>query len=608
MRIRDKVNWRSYEGLIARLKSVWGWPVRAVFRIRARRFSTYIGPREASQRWQLIRHPTDFSVINRRSELTRQVDDLPAFVGVQVRRLATGISRVSADPKQVDLLMDELRLQNVVHHIYQVADGTEEIAITDKIYLTLREHDSQTLDEICKKYKLIPTGRKMGSAHILQVTEDSAVNPLKIANMLTMRGDVKSCVPETLMPVTRSNAVVATLPDLNALATEHNKLRQQWNLNTGTNGLVPLAGPAGLSPSAGIRAHEAWVLVKEKFQKSDVVIAVIDDGFDFTHPALKKKTPDKNEFDFIENNASTAVTFDCHGTCVASIIAANADKMLGVAPGCELLPIRIAVDDSALLPEVLLKALTLASAHADVVNCSFNHIPERIDRLKLLHTAFGEEVGKLIADGGRLGNGLVIVFSAGNHDSPISLLAEDNKNGVRFKRQDPGIPAGKAVHTFYTEIPNIVVVGAMTSIKRKAGYSNWGEKLTVTAPSDNFHELKGLPGFGEDADYVGLDIVAAIGGPDPRYGNFGGTSAAAPIVTGVVALMRSVNSKLTPADIIEILQRTADRKNFPDQKLDIPNDPNVQGFGAEFDGAGRSIIFGAGKVDAAEAVRAAIPD
>lgn len=602
------------ERLLAVLKAWWKAIVYAVFRVNAKRFGGYIGPPERARRLQLVHHSTEFSVIRARSEIERQVDALSDFSGAQVKRIASGMSRVqAADPKQVDSLMAQLRSKNIVHHIYQVKSGGEEIAITDKVFVTLQKDDRKTIDEICERYRLLRAGR-MGSAHILQVTDDSAVNPLKIANILAKRRDVKTCVPETLLPIMPANAVVeAAPPDLGTLAVKHNKLIDQWNLNRMLIGGSPVIGETKLSRFASINAHEAWKLVNDfspgLFQRSEVIIAVIDDGFDFRHPAFGNPEPNLNGLDLVDGD-DPSVKIDSHGTSVASIAAAKAHRMLGVAPCCELLPIRINFDDPNLLPEVLLEALTHASKNADVVNCSFEHVPEGFDRLNMLHQAFVEDVAKLIDNGGREKNGLVIVVSAGNFDAPTFLLGKDNKNGVKFHPQKPAIPAGSDVHTLYPEMPGVVVVGAMSSRKCKAGYSNWGEKLTVTAPSDNFHKLADrVDGFGTPDDYLGLGIVAAIGGPNPRYTDanhsFGGTSAAAPLVTGVIALMRSVNQKLKPKDIIEILQTQADRKDFPAEKLDVP-DPNLKGFNLEFDANNRSIIFGAGKVDAAEAVREAI--
>lgn len=80
---------------------------------------------------------------------------------------------------------------------------------------------------------------------------------------------------------------------------------------------------------------------------------------------------------------------------------------------------------------------------------------------------------------------------------------------------------------------------------------------------------------------------------------FGGTSGAAPVVAGVVALMLSVNPDLTAEQVRRILMATAD-KNV-DAVTDLNPDPNLQGLSGAFVN-GASLFFGAGKVDAFRAV------
>lgn len=170
-------------------------------------------------------------------------------------------------------------------------------------------------------------------------------------------------------------------------------------------------------------------------------------------------------------------------------------------------------------------------------------------------------------------------------------------------------------------IPGTVVVAALSSMNRKSGYSNWGRDITVTAPSSNGHELRGL-----DADFLanyrGLGQIAATNRPghgkasrplrdDPTTpsvrenfytGDFGGTSGAAPFVSGVAALMLSVNPELTASEVRSILMATADRDL--DATTDLANDPNLQGITGEFIN-GRSAFFGSGKVNAFKAVNRA---
>jgi hypothetical protein len=70
--------------------------------------------------------------------------------------------------------------------------------------------------------------------------------------------------------------------------------------------------------------------------------------------------------------------------------------------------------------------------------------------------------------------------------------------------------------------PGVVVVGAMTSRKRKSGYSCWGPHITVVAPSNNMHYITSfIPRGANDAvrnlfvaNYRGLGQIAATNRPD----------------------------------------------------------------------------------------------
>ena len=79
-------------------------------------------------------------------------------------------------------------------------------------------------------------------------------------------------------------------------------------------------------------------------------------------------------------------------------------------------------------------------------------------------------------------------------------------------------------------------VSATDRNNRKAGFSNFGALSTISAP--------------------GVDIVSSVP-PRGSYEPLQGTSMAAPIVTGAVALLKSINPDLTNEEVKSILVRTA---------------------------------------------------
>lgn len=579
------------------------------------------------KRRELIHHPTDFAIMKECPVVQQQIAGYP---NAAVQQLAIGKCRVTVadpDPQKRNELMDEIRQQDVAHHIYLIEGTSDEIVLTDQIFLTMENDDPAQLTAIRDQYHLVPDGQR-GKAYVFKVTEESKANPLKIANEITNRYKGVKCIPKILVPIQVSSAPAAGVPDLPALIHQHELVAQQWHLS------ARLIDPADstIKTTASVNAFEAWALANS-FGKSEIVIAVIDDSFDLPtgvpiHPAFRGKVISPQEFNFVEGNHNPSQGQEKHGTPVASLATA-CNQILGVAPGCTLLPIRMGLSPM-IDPDVLLAAFTLASKYADVVNCSFQHKPATANYL-LDHPTFMSDVAAMIENGGRRGRGLVIVVASGDYDAPISLTEAENKNGVKFinsKGEADQVPAGQEVHTSFPEIRDVVVVGAMSSLMRKSGYSNWGHEVTVVAPSDNYHDIARATAVDEQFK---KDFIAANGFPGGKMlaaarrggvnnvltplneflftDKFGGTSAAAPIVTGVVALMLSAKKELHAKKVIEILKTSADKVvQGLDVNLDLPADPNMQGkFKGDFNvDTGRSLFFGAGKVNALEAVRKAM--
>lgn len=566
-------------------------------------------------RLALVHHPTDFSVIQSSPALL----GIASPTGGAFTPLTLNMVRAhTSDSQARDTFMDRVRSRAVAHHIYRIEGTNEELIMDDRIFLILRYEDPIALEEVIRSYKLIAEGR-LGNAYVLRVTEATGKNPLKTANEIAEREEVASCTPQLLVPMQLHQA---------DLAATHRLFRRQWYLAS------ELMTSPDIHPMAGIRASEAWQITKGS---PDVVIAVLDDGFDLEHPAFLNKRihPAQRDFGVTPvDDDPRAEGGDYHGTCVASIATGSlADSgMVGVAPDCTLLPVRLGFGPMA--PQVdLLAVFRYVSQFADVVNCSFGLPPSEVDRL---HPEFRNGMTELTRFGGRRGKGLVIVFSAGNDDAPTFLRSGQNRNGVRYVVGLPNAPRtepirpGKNVFSGHPMTRGVIVVGAISSLKRKAGYSCWGPHITVVAPSNNMHYImEFVPRGVEDvirdrfvANYRGRGQIAAVNRPGrglsheplpddvatPDFAEnfytekFGGTSGAAPIVSGVAALMLSVNPNLTAEQVRQILIATADREL--DTTLDLPDDPNLQGFDGAFIN-GHSIFFGAGKVDAFRAVERA---
>jgi len=265
------------------------------------------------------------------------------------------------------------------------------------------------------------------------------------------------------------------------------------------------------------------VLQAQKLSRgSGVRVAVIDSGVDVDHPELVGDV--EASFDALASREKP----HSHGTGVASLIAAHA-QLNGVAPAARLLAVRAFAANTdgkgtTGTTFAILKGLDWSIAqHAQVINMSFGGPPDPL-------------TARTLAQAAR--QGIVLVAAAGN-------------SGQRSRPQFPA------------DDPNVIAVAATDASDHLYKLSTPGPNVAVSAP--------------------GVDLVVAL--PNASYGIVTGTSFAAPLVSGVVALMLARDPTLDPKTIRNILMATAEHLGS----------------------SGRDDQFGAGLMDAYRAVEAADP-
>ncbi len=217
---------------------------------------------------------------------------------------------------------------------------------------------------------------------------------------------------------------------------------------------------------------------------------------------------------------------------------------------------------------------------ADIVNDSWGFAPQRSGNVNYAFVdsfatpnfaAAGQELHNLAAFGrGTLGT--IVVQSAGN-----SYKFGDDTN----------------LHNFQNS-RYIITVAASDYFGQAASYSSPGTSILVTAPG------------GENGGATGIfttDRVGAAGYSATDYMFLAGTSFAAPIVSGVVALMLEANPNLGYRDVQEILAYSARHIGANSSNLEFNGADNWNGGGLHYDGTLRK--FGFGLVDALAAVRLA---
>ncbi|HSS79451.1 MAG TPA: S8 family serine peptidase [Thermoanaerobaculia bacterium] len=286
----------------------------------------------------------------------------------------------------------------------------------------------------------------------------------------------------------------------------------------------------------GLDVLAAW---KRTTGDRKVVVAVLDDGVDVDHPNLRAslwKNPDPSAKDRIGrdfflpddhpdhfNPRPKRFQFpfdrtkgnDIHGTTCAGLIAAGGvgEGSVGVAPGCQLLPVKIFHGDALVPDERVADAIRYAAVHADLLSCSWSGGESPDVRLAL------EDAGEL----GRDGRGSAVFCAAGNEGGEVDFPARD---------------------------ANAIAVGASTDLGLHADYSNHGPEIAVVAPSSG--GARGI--FTTDVSIPGRGFNP--GGL--HTSGFGGTSAAAALAAGTAALVLSVHPALGREELKELLRATAD--------------------------------------------------
>lgn len=206
-----------------------------------------------------------------------------------------------------------------------------------------------------------------------------------------------------------------------------------------------------------------------------------------------------------------------HGTHVAGIAAAvdNNTGVIGVAPSADILPVRVLGEDGVGSSADLIAAINWASSRSeiDVINLSLGGLGPSQSLRDAIDRAW---------DGG---NGQLVVAAAGNQ--------------------------GTDEATYPAAFPNVVGVGAVDGAGVRASYSNIGASVNLVAPGGDASRDANL-------DEV-ADVIPSTWGTDDggtfiaSYAGLQGTSMAAPHVSGVYALMKSVQPSMSPGMFFNLM-------------------------------------------------------
>lgn len=332
-----------------------------------------------------------------------------------------------------------------------------------------------------------------------------------------------------------------------------------------------------------------------------IVIGVVDSGVQWSHPDLANNYVASLSYDFASGDSDPSpgpagTHYDSHGTSVAGVSAAegfNGIGVCGVAPESQIAAIRVGLGalSGVSVPfddKTMSRAFAFGGSSTRVSNNSWGTgipVPDSVT-YELDPPIFS--IPTLAAE---TANGRVFIFSAGNE------LQEFGNTNFHYNQ-----------NSIYT-----IPVAAVNDLAYQCDYSTPGASIVISAPSgfDQNQLSSSRPQGTTTTDMLGID-GANTGTPLPKIINgkpyqpiddykdldytnvFNGTSSAAPVVSGVTALLLQANSSLNWRDVKEIYIRSATRNDSGD------SDWARNGAGFWFNHK-----YGAGLINASDAVRLA---
>lgn len=393
--------------------------------------------------------------------------------------------------------------------------------------------------------------------------------------------------------------------------------QKQWHLH----GRTP-----GVAANASLNCDSAWAALGS-FGSEEVVVGIVDDGFNLNDPAFRgpgkfaggARAEDDDQLSVY--NGGDALPLELltaghshHGDAQCGLVGANISEALpvGVAPNVRLFPIRLEKEGGrvSLCDGLFEQILDVAASHCDILLNSWGRSPDLLLPDKIVN-----RIADLSDQGGRRNKGVLFVWPSGNGNRPIDHVGQRPiiySGGVKLRLRRQGVVkelptrSSAIFRNNIIALANTLVVGASTSLGRRAHYSCYGRGLHLCAPSNNHHAL-GL------RELDGLGVTTCTGWGNGYTDDYKGTSASSAMVAGCAALGISAQPEISAKELRAALIRTAsknlDTSGYPnetfiaedvDDSFDLtPVSPFQTG---AFDESGWSPWFGFGKCDAAALV------
>jgi len=397
------------------------------------------------------------------------------------------------------------------------------------------------------------------SVHVYQFEGPDKIRPTLHDGFYIWSYEEPSIAKESLEEMYKSGLIEGFHPliDMQAIPefTPNDPLfANQWHLvNTAQIGGSAVAGE-------DVNITSVW----DDYDGTGIIISIVDDGINSSHPDLSTNWNSVVSYDWCNSDSdpSHTITNEYHGTAVAGVAAATGNNNIdvtGAAFGATISAQKI-MGSPCNSGWTVGDVLGFSNTIIDIYQNSWGY---STPYLKSVTTPVESGIESSITNG-RGGLGSIIVFSAGN-----DLTKGSNSNN------------GDLPNSRYT-----IAVSAITDSGEQSPYSEPGTNILLAAYSN-----------GGQIGILTTDPTGTNGklGMNSTNGNFGGTSSAAPLVSGIIALMLEANENLTWRDVQHILVNSAKKNDANDSSWII-------------NGAGHDVSekYGFGAIDAGAAVNKAL--
>lgn len=495
--------------------------------------------------------------------LNAMTDNIEYQVVFTIASAEVYVVSVQSDINKINKLKENIAANTDVRfvgHGYKIERNKEPIIYTENLFIKFNEKLIESeCKTIIKQYNLIMKVKLtfITNGYFVSTQPNTGDHVFVIAEEIVKRKDIDHCHPELI----------------------HHKEPKiihpnQWHLKK-----TVVRVEIDVDASANVEnAHKIT-------QGEGVVIAVIDDGFDLSHPEFMRegKIIHPANFSGVNTNSDPSPEAgDTHGTPCAGVACADGRYgASGVASAAKLMPIRQA-EGLGSLGEALAFAWA-ADMGADVISCSWGPVegiwfdpddPEHEVAAEL--PALTRLAIDYAVKEGRNGKGCAIFFAAGNGNESVG-------------------------NDGYASYKHVIAVAACNDRSTRSTYSDYGKALWCAFPSGDFfnplelHPTPLTPGIWTTDlrnEYNSDQVATNTGDIFGNYTNsFNGTSSACPGAAGVAALILSVNPSLSYLEVKDIIRHTCDQ-------IDKKN--------GLYDEDGHSEWYGYGRVNAKHAVQLAI--